>query len=64
MKPSKSLNDQGAYVQANGLHMYYETYGEGIPVILLHGGLETCQMWEPIIPLLSKSYRVFTPDTR
>jgi pimeloyl-ACP methyl ester carboxylesterase len=64
MKPSKSLNDQGAYVQVNGLHMYYETYGEGIPIILLHGGLETCQMWAPIIPLLSKSYQVFTPDTR
>jgi pimeloyl-ACP methyl ester carboxylesterase len=53
-----------AYVQVNGLHMYYETYGEGIPVILLHGGLETCQMWALIIPLLSKSYQVFTPDTR
>ena len=64
MKSSKSLNDHGAYVQANGLHMYYETYGAGIPIILLHGGLETCQMWAPIIPLLSKSYRVFTPDTR
>ena len=64
MKPSKSLNDQGAYVQVNGLHMYYETYGEGIPVILLHGGLETCQMWAPIIPLFSKSYQVFTLDTR
>lgn len=64
MKPSKSLHHQGAYVQVNGLRMYYETYGEGIPVILLHGGLETCQMWAPIIPFLSKSYQVFTPDTR
>jgi len=64
MKTSKSLNDQGAYAQVNGLRMYYEAYGEGIPVILLHGGLETCQMWAPIIPTLTKSYRVFTPDTR
>ena len=64
MKLSQSQSNQGVYVQANGLHMYYETYGEGIPIILLHGGLETCQMWAPIIPLLSKSYQVFTPDTR
>ena len=42
METSKSLNDQGAYAQVNGLRIYYETYGEGIPVILLHGGLETC----------------------
>jgi len=64
MKPSQSLNDQGAYVQVNGLRMYYETYGEGIPFILLHGGLETCKMWAPIIPILSKGYRVFALDTR
>ena len=64
MKRSKSLRNQGAYVQVNGLQMYYETCGEGIPVILLHGGLETCQMWAPIIPSLSKSYQVFTPDSR
>lgn len=33
--------DQGSYVQVNGLHLYYKIHGEGIPVILLHGGLET-----------------------
>jgi pimeloyl-ACP methyl ester carboxylesterase len=64
LKTSQSLGNQGAYVQVNGLHMYYETYGEGIPIILLHGGLETYQMWAPIIPSLSKSYQVFTPDSR
>jgi len=64
MKPSQSLSNQGAYLQVNGLRMYYETHGEGVPVILLHGGLETCQMWAPVIPSMSKNYRVFTPDTR
>ena len=64
MKQSTSLINQGAYVQVNDLRMYYETYGEGIPVILLHGGLETCQMWAPVVPLFSKSFQVFTPDTR
>jgi pimeloyl-ACP methyl ester carboxylesterase len=64
MNQSQPLNAQGTFIQVNGLQMYYETHGEGIPVILLHGGLETCQMWTPIIPSLSKSYQVFTPDTR
>jgi pimeloyl-ACP methyl ester carboxylesterase len=64
MEQSPSLSDQGTYVQVNGLRMYYETQGGGIPVILLHGGLETCQMWAPVIPSLSKSYQVFTPDSR
>jgi pimeloyl-ACP methyl ester carboxylesterase len=64
MDQSPSPSDQGTYVQVNGLRKYYETYGDGTPVILLHGGLENCQMWAPVIPSLSKSYRVFTPDTR
>jgi pimeloyl-ACP methyl ester carboxylesterase len=64
MDQSLSSNDQGTYVEVNGLHMYYETYGAGTPVILLHGGLETCQMWAPVIPSFSMSYRVITPDSR
>ena len=64
MNQSPSLSDQGTYVQVNGLRMYYESYGEGIPVILLHGGLETCRMWALVVPTLSRYYRVITPDSR
>jgi len=64
MSQSPSSSNQGTYVQINGLRMYYETYGDGIPVILLHGGLETCQMWAPVIPSFSKDYQVITPDSR
>jgi len=55
---------QGYYIQVNGLSMYYESSGDGIPVILLHGGLSTSQMWVPVIPSFSRDYRVITPDTR
>ena len=64
MEQSPSLGDQGTYVQVNGLRMYYETHGVGTPVILLHGGLETCQMWAPVVSVLSRNYRVITPDSR
>jgi len=64
MNQSPSSSDQGAYVQVNGIQMYYESCGEGTPVILLHGGLETCQMWALVAPALSKYYRVITPDSR
>jgi pimeloyl-ACP methyl ester carboxylesterase len=57
-------NDQGMFVQVNGLRMYYETFGAGTPVILLHGGLTTCQMWSPVIPSFSVNYQVITPDSR
>ena len=64
MNQSPSSGDQGTYVQVNGLRMYYESHGEGTPVILLHGGLETCQMWAPVVSVLSRCHRVITPDSR
>jgi pimeloyl-ACP methyl ester carboxylesterase len=57
-------SDQGAYAQVNDLNMYYEIHGGGYPVILLHGGLETCQMWSPVIASFSRDYQVITPDSR
>ena len=64
MNQAPSLSDKGTYVQFNGLRMYYESYGEGAPVIFLHGGLEICRMWAPVIPSFSMNYRVLTPDSR
>jgi pimeloyl-ACP methyl ester carboxylesterase len=64
MDQSASSRDQGAFVQVNGLRMYYETYGVGPPAILLHGGLETCRMWGPVIPSFSTNYQGITPDSR
>ena len=40
---TQTNSKQGAYVQANDLNMYYETHGSGIPVVLLHDGLETAR---------------------
>lgn len=47
------------YAPVNGLEMYYEIYGEGEPVVLLHGSFMTIGMnWEQIIPRLSKNHKV------
>ena len=32
------------YVDVNGLHMYYEMYGGGSPLVLLHGGMLTIDL--------------------
>ena len=55
---------QGHYVQANGLKMYYEECGSGQPLILLHGGTVTSQMWQPFLPTFAPHFRVLTPDSR
>ncbi len=52
----------GAYADINGLHQYYEVHGDGRPMILLHGGLGSGEMFGPILPTLSAHHRVITPD--
>jgi len=51
MNQTSSSSDQGTYVQVNGIRMYYESHGEGLPVILLHGGLETAGCGGQLFPL-------------
>ena len=35
---------QGHYAQANGIRLYYQAYGQGEPLILLHGGIGPVRM--------------------
>lgn len=52
----------GRYADVNGLHLYYETHGSGQPMILLHGGLGSGEMFGPILPTLSANHLVIMPD--
>src|SRR6185369_18058388 len=52
----------GTYADLNGLHLYYETHGAGRPLILLHGGLASGEMFGPIIPTLADHHQVILPD--
>src|SRR6187551_3355902 len=54
IKPSNS-----GYAPANGIKVYYEVYGEGRPLVLLHGAFYTIDMnWSELIPELSKTRKV------
>ena len=53
----KSSNS--GYAPVNGIKVYYEVYGEGKPIILLHGAFFTIDMnWSQLIPELSKTRKV------
>ncbi len=55
----------GEYLIVNGLNMYYETYGSGEPLLLIHGGtVNARKMWEKQLPTLSKDFKVIAPDSR
>jgi pimeloyl-ACP methyl ester carboxylesterase len=52
----------GQYADVNGINLYYETYGAGRPMILLHGGLGSGEMFGPILPTLADHHRVIVVD--
>jgi len=52
----------GQYAEVNGINLYYETIGSGRPLILLHGGLGSGEMFGPILPALTEHHQVITVD--
>ena len=52
----------GDYAEVNGLNLYFETHGAGRPLILLHGGLGSGEMFGPILPALTERHQVIAPD--
>ena len=51
-------------VSINGIDMYYEVYGEGEPLLLLHYWTGSTQMWEPFIEDFSENHRLIVYDQR
>ncbi len=56
-------SNNGKYVEVSGRDIYYEEYGEGEPVLMLHGGPGSIANFSNLIPKLSKNYRVIAMDT-
>ena len=54
----------GEYVEAGGLKTWFDSWGSGPPLVLMHGGLVTNETWEPLVPILADQYRVLAPERR
>jgi pimeloyl-ACP methyl ester carboxylesterase len=52
----------GQYAEVNGINLYFETHGAGRPMVLLHGGLGSGEMFGPILPTLSERHQVILVD--
>src|SRR5699024_10978875 len=59
---AQSTKIEHGYVSVNGLDYYYEIHGDGEPLLLLHGGLGSFEMFNSILPLLTKSRQVIGVD--
>jgi len=56
------LETTSGYAPVNGLRMYYEVHGTGQPLVLLHGGAGTIEMFGEVLGLLSEGRQVVAPE--
>src|SRR5258708_13559412 len=54
----------GHYLDTRGFKMYYETYGQGAPLLMLHMNGESIKVFPNQIPYFSKHYHVIATSTR
>lgn len=62
--PEISGRIPGRRVSVNGAEIYFETFGEGPPLLLIHGGAATIESWFAQIPQLAQQYHVIVPEAR
>ncbi len=51
-----------SYADVNGVRLYYEEHGAGDPLVLLHGGLGSVEMFASVLPALAAARRVIALD--
>ena len=54
----------GHYANVRGFKMYYEIYGKGEPLLLIHGGIGSINNFSGQIPYFSQHYQVIVVDGR
>jgi pimeloyl-ACP methyl ester carboxylesterase len=51
-------------LEVNGIEMYYEIVGEGEPLVLLHGWLQSGDTWDEVAAELQQDFQIIMPDFR
>jgi len=53
---------KSGHIEQNGVNYYYEIHGTGEPLLLLHGGLGSIDMFGPVLPALARGRQVIAVD--
>jgi pimeloyl-ACP methyl ester carboxylesterase len=59
---TRSVPTKTGHVAVNGVSYYYEIHGQGEPLLLLHGGLGSIDMFGPVLPELARTRQVIGVD--
>src|ERR1700716_759641 len=62
--PRPIPSERSGQANVNGISIHYAVYGQGSPVILLHGGLANAGYWGHQIPVLAPHPTVIVMDSR
>lgn len=62
--PTLPAPEHSGSAPINGIKIWYAEFGQGAPVILLHGGLANANYWGDLVPVLAKIYHVIVMDSR
>jgi pimeloyl-ACP methyl ester carboxylesterase len=62
--PYGDNTEVGKYLDVNGIQMYYEEYGEGEPLLLIHGNAADMHSMGNQIDYFREDYRVIVADSR
>ncbi|MDZ7692768.1 MAG: alpha/beta fold hydrolase [Balneolaceae bacterium] len=52
----------GETIESGGLHTYFEVYGNGTPLFLLHGFTQSSKSWSQFIRAYSNDYEIYLVD--
>ncbi len=56
--------DEGAFAAVDDIRMYFEVHGAGEPLLMIHGGFGSVELWDRQVPTLAQHFRVITMDCR
>lgn len=62
--PPMPTPKESGIAPVNGILMYYAIYGHGTPLLLIHGGLSSSDVWAAAISLLAEKHEVIVADSR
>jgi pimeloyl-ACP methyl ester carboxylesterase len=62
--PAPIATDRSGDAEANGIKIHYTIYGQGSPVIFLHGGLANTDYWGNQVPAVAAHHTVILMDSR
>jgi pimeloyl-ACP methyl ester carboxylesterase len=64
--PPMPLADESGFADVRGISMFYSVYGKGkgTPILLIHGGMSSSDVWSFEVPTLAQSHEVIVADSR